>query len=101
VCFEYRRHDASESSATAFDGSRFTEAGAFFADTAARLAEHGWPAAARVARRHLSSRIFALTMLPRSLHERAGVGALARHVLGESNSKHSGKSSDDDGVDSF
>jgi hypothetical protein len=54
-----------------------------------------------VARRHLSSRIFALTMLPRSLHERAGVGALARHVLGESNSKHSGKSSDDDGVDSF
>jgi glycosyltransferase involved in cell wall biosynthesis len=82
VCFEYRRHDASESSATAFDGSRFTEAGVFFADTAARLAEHGWPAAARVARRHLSSRIFALTMLPRSLRQRAGVGALARHVLG-------------------
>ena len=64
VCFEYRRHGASESSATAFDGSRFTEAGEFFADTAQRLAEHGWPRAARVARRHLSSRIFALTKLP-------------------------------------
>lgn len=82
VCFEYRRHDASESSATAFDGSRFTEAGAFFADTAARLAEHGWPAAAGVARRHLSSRIFALTKLPRALRRHSGAGALARHVLG-------------------
>jgi glycosyltransferase involved in cell wall biosynthesis len=82
VCFEYRRHDASESSATAFDGSRFTEAGAFFADTAARLREHGWPRAARVARRHLSSRIFALTTLPRALRAGAGAGALARHAFG-------------------
>jgi glycosyltransferase involved in cell wall biosynthesis len=82
LCFEYRRHDASESSATAFDGSRFTEAGEFFADTAARMAAHGWPKAARVARRHLSSRIFALTMLPQAVRQRAGVGALARHVFG-------------------
>jgi glycosyltransferase involved in cell wall biosynthesis len=82
VCFEYRRHAASESSATAFDGSRFTEAGAFFADTAGRLADHGWPRAARVARRHLSSRVFALTMLPKALRHPAGLAALARHVLG-------------------
>ncbi len=82
VCFEYRRHDASESSATAFDGSRFTEAGAFFADTADRMAERGWPKAARVARRHLSSRIFALTMLPQAVRQRSGVGALTRHVFG-------------------
>jgi glycosyltransferase involved in cell wall biosynthesis len=82
LCFEYRRHAASESSATAFDGSRFTEAGEFFADTAVRLAEHGWPRAARVARRHVSSRLFALTMLPQALRQRAGVGALARHVFG-------------------
>jgi glycosyltransferase involved in cell wall biosynthesis len=82
LCFEYRRHDASESSATAFDGSRFTEAGEFFADTAARMAAHGWPKAARVARRHLSSRIFALTMLPQAVRQRAGVAALARHVFG-------------------
>jgi glycosyltransferase involved in cell wall biosynthesis len=84
LCFEYRRHDASESSATAFDGSRFTEAGRFFADTAERMAEHGWRKAARVARRHLSSRIFALTMLPRALRQRSGVGALTRHVFGRS-----------------
>lgn len=82
LAFEYRRHDASESSATAFDGSRFVEAGDFFAATAARLAAHGWPRAARVARTHLSSRLFALTMLPRAVRSRAGVGPLARHVLG-------------------
>jgi hypothetical protein len=35
-----------------------------------------------VARRHLSSRIFAMTMLPQALKQRAGVGALARHVFG-------------------
>jgi hypothetical protein len=82
VCFEYRRHDASESSATAFDGSRFTEAGAFFADTAERLAEHGWPRAARVARRHLSSRIFALTKVPGALRHGEGARALTRHAIG-------------------
>lgn len=82
VCFEYRRHNASESSSSAFDGSRFTEAGTFFTDTADWMAEHGWPRAARVARRHVSSRIFALTMLPQALRQRAGVGALTRHVFG-------------------
>lgn len=82
VAFEYRRHDASESSSTAFDGSRFTEAGDFFAEVADRMAAHGWPRAARVARRHLSSRLFALTMLPQAVRQRAGVGQLTRHVFG-------------------
>lgn len=82
VAFEYRRHAASESSATAFDGSRFTEAGEFFVDTADRMAAHGWRRAARVARLHLSSRLFALTMLPRALRLRSGLGPLLRHVLG-------------------
>lgn len=67
MCFEYRRHNASESSATAFDGSRFTEAGNYFATVADELAAHGWHRAARVARLHLSSRIFALTKLPQAL----------------------------------
>ncbi|OLF07603.1 glycosyl transferase family 2 [Actinophytocola xinjiangensis] len=82
LAFEYRRHEASESSASAFDGSRFTEAGTFFTETADRMAAHGWPRAARVARRHLSSRLFALTMLPQALRQRAGVGQLTRHVFG-------------------
>jgi len=82
LCFEYRRHGASESSWTAQDGSRFDEAGNFFNDTAERMRAHGWPRAARVARLHLSSRLFALTMLPRALRQRAGVAALARHAFG-------------------
>ncbi len=80
--FAYRRHAASESSGAALDGSRFVEAGNFFADTADRMAEHGWPRAARVARLHLSSRIFALTMLPQALKHRSGLGPLARHAFG-------------------
>ncbi len=81
VCFTYRRHDASESSSTAFDGSRFTEAGAFFAETADRMAAHGWHRAARVARLHLSSRLFALTVLPRAVRARRGVRPLVRHAF--------------------
>lgn len=82
VAFEYRRHDASESSATAFDGSRFTEAGEFFNDIADRMAAHGWQKAARVARLHLSSRIFALTKLPQAMRARKGVQPLVRHAFG-------------------
>ncbi|HEX6357515.1 glycosyltransferase family 2 protein [Actinophytocola sp.] len=82
VCFEYRRHDASESSATAFDGSRFTEAGNFFADVADQMDAHGWHKAARVARLHLSSRFFALTLLPQALRARNGVEPLLRHAFG-------------------
>jgi len=86
VAFEYRRHNASESSSTAFDGSRFTEAGDFFMEVADQMAARGWPRAARVARRHLSSRLFALTMLPQALKQRAGVGPLTRHVFGSGRS---------------
>jgi glycosyltransferase involved in cell wall biosynthesis len=82
VAFEYRRHGASESSATAFDGSRFTEAGEFFTDVADRMAAHGWHRAARVARLHLSSRIFALTKLPQALRSRNGVKPLVQHAFG-------------------
>jgi glycosyltransferase involved in cell wall biosynthesis len=82
VAFEYRRHDASASSETAFDGSRFTEAGNYFADVADQMAAIGWHRAARVARLHLSSRLFALTMLPQALRQRSGVGPLTRHVFG-------------------
>lgn len=82
LAFSYRRHAGSESSSGAADGSRFTEAGNFFADTADRMDEHGWHRAARVSRLHLSSRIFALTKLPGALGHRAGLGALLRHAFG-------------------
>ncbi|HJQ45115.1 MAG TPA: glycosyltransferase family 2 protein [Amycolatopsis sp.] len=90
VCFEYRRHAASESSTALQAGARFAEAEAFFAETATRLAEHGWGRAARAARLHLSSRLFAVTQLPSALADpgRRGAGALARHAFG---SRRAGK----------
>ncbi len=83
VVFRYRRHRESVSSATAVDGTRFAEERAFFAEADRRCREHGWPRAARIARRHLSSRLNALSQLPRALAQRDGAGmrALLRHAL--------------------
>lgn len=83
VCFDYRRHAASESSAKAFTGERFSEAKAFFRETADRLDRHGWRQAARASRRHLSSRLHALTLLPAAARAagRPGVRAMLRHAL--------------------
>lgn len=83
VCFKYRRHIASESSATAVHGSRFEEAENYFVGVAAQMRAHGWHKAARVAQLHLSSRLFALTMLPQALRrpDRSGASVLARHAL--------------------
>lgn len=64
VCFQYRRHPSSLSSITAGDGTRIREAGEFFSSTAYELDENGWTTASRVARRHWSSRAFALSLLP-------------------------------------
>jgi glycosyltransferase involved in cell wall biosynthesis len=83
-CFRYRRHAASVSSWRARDGSRFDEEKSFFAAEAGRMDGLGWRRAARVARRHVSSRINALILVPGAL--RAGDGAvggraLLRHAL--------------------
>ncbi len=84
TCFRYRRHDASVSSAHAADGRRFAEERAFFVETADRMTARGWPRAARAARRHLSSRINALTRLPAAARHGGlgGVRTLARHAFG-------------------
>jgi len=84
TCFRYRRHDASVSSAHAADGRRFAEERAFFLETADLMAARGWPRAARAARRHLSSRINALTRLPAAARHGGfgGVRSLARHAFG-------------------
>ncbi len=84
LCFQYRRHAVSISSAQAFTGVRFEEANRFFRDVADRLDAHGWPNAAKASRLHLSSRIHALTMVPGAVKNRNGQGAktLMRHVAG-------------------
>jgi len=82
VCFSYRRHAESESSAKAFTGHRFEEAKRFFLETADRLAAFGWPQAAKVSRLHLSSRLHALTLLPGAARHagRPGISAMLRHA---------------------
>ncbi|MDH6124295.1 glycosyltransferase family 2 protein [Kitasatospora sp. GP82] len=77
VCFSYRRHAGSESSAKAYSGHRFGEAKRFFRETADRLAAFGWHRAARVARLHLSSRLHALTLLPAAARHAGGAGISA------------------------
>jgi SAM-dependent methyltransferase len=64
-------------------GSRFVEAERFFAEAAERMRAHGWPRAARVARHRVSSRLFALSLLPGAVRagNPAAVGTLARHAF--------------------
>jgi glycosyltransferase involved in cell wall biosynthesis len=83
VEFQYRRHAASVSSWRATDGSRFTEEKIFFLERAARYASMGWSVAARSARRHVSSRINALTQIPGALRhgDRSGARVLAAHAF--------------------
>jgi glycosyltransferase involved in cell wall biosynthesis len=70
VCFQYRRHSASESAKTALEGDRFDEARAYFLETADHMDAIGWADAARIARRHRSARLHALTLVPTALRER-------------------------------
>ena len=84
VCFHYRRHGASASSAALVDGSRFAAERAYFALAGDQCRELGWPRAERAARTRLTSRAHALTLMPRALRQGrwASLGVLARHALG-------------------
>ncbi len=82
VCFSYRRHTASASSAKLLDGSRFAGERGYFALAAAQMEAIGWQRAARAARHHLTSRAHALTLLPGALRagDREAAGRMLRHV---------------------
>lgn len=84
VCFQYRRHAESVSSSDARLGVRFVEARTYFLGTAEQMRAHGWPKAARAARRYVSSRLHAATMMPGALKARNGarMKVLARHAFG-------------------
>jgi glycosyltransferase involved in cell wall biosynthesis len=83
MCFSYRRHVASASSAKALDGSRFRGERAYFDVAAAQVRALGWTRAERAAHFHLTSRLHALSLLPKAMVARrpATVGTLMRHVL--------------------
>ena len=82
--FAYRRHLASASSATVSDGRRFTGERDYFRIAATRCAEQGWHRAARAARVHLASRLYAATQVPGAVRTRSWSGArtLTGHALG-------------------
>ena len=83
VCFQYRRHRASDSSWRALEGTRFIEEREFFTGLADELTAIGWHRAARTARLHLSSRLNAATLLPKAWRtkQHQGVRNLREHVL--------------------
>lgn len=83
VVFNYRRHSASVSAVTGPDGSKFRQERTLFYEAAAASGELGWAKAARVARRHLSSRLNALSELPGAIRTSNTVGkrTLVQHIL--------------------
>jgi glycosyltransferase involved in cell wall biosynthesis len=84
VVFEYRRHSTSVSAVTGFDGSKFMQENELFSEAAATCNGLGWNRAARVAKRHIASRLNAASELPGALRSRnvAGRSTLTRHILG-------------------
>ncbi|MDR5700386.1 glycosyltransferase family 2 protein [Agromyces aerolatus] len=82
--FQYRRHAASVSSWRAAEGSRFEEERRYLSEAAAGMRRRGWTRAARAAANRATSRLNALSVLPRALLARDGAGtrALVRHGLG-------------------
>jgi len=84
VTFQYRRHTDQDSTVRALDGRRFDEEREFFAEEAREFATLGWKRAARVSRWHLSSRLNALSLLPRAVRATGweAIGRLGRHVVG-------------------
>jgi glycosyltransferase involved in cell wall biosynthesis len=90
TCFRYRRHRGSVSAVQAADARRFAEERHFFLDAAQRMRDRGWRRAASIARRHLSSRLNALTLLPGAIRRGRSdhVRALLGHALGPSGSSH-------------
>jgi len=83
ICFRYRRHLASASSASLLDGSRFAGERAYFAAASDQVGALGWRRARWAARIHWTSRLHALTLVPTALRQAPRhLGTLLRHAFG-------------------
>ncbi len=82
VSFQYRRHAGSDSAVKTLDGARFAEERRYFRTVATQLAADGYERAARTARRHLTSRLHAATLLPTAVRTRnaRAARALVHHI---------------------
>lgn len=83
VVFNYRRHSRSVSAVTGHDGSKFRQERTLFYEAAIICRRLGWVRAARAAQRHRTSRLNALTELPRAIITGNSVGrhTLMRHIF--------------------
>ena len=81
--FEYRRHSSSVSAKTAIDGSKYAQERTLFTELYEKLRSKGWPAAARAAAVHWTSRLSAAAVLPSAIAQGhwQGVKALTHHVF--------------------
>lgn len=84
VCFRYRRHSESASSAKLVDGSRFEGERDYFELAASQARDLGWHRAERAAKARLTSRAHSALLLPRAVISRRWPAArtLARHTFG-------------------
>lgn len=84
VCFEYRRHAASLSSAEAVSGGRFDEELACFAEIRQEARRRGWTRTARAAGQHLASRLHAAALAPSAAraHDARLLLRMLRHSFG-------------------
>lgn len=83
IAFTYRRHRESVSSKAGNSGAKFAQESTLFSESVDVCQSLGWHRAARVAKRHLSSILHAMTELPGAIAtgNASGRKALMRHIF--------------------
>ncbi len=83
LCFSYRRHESSASGSKLMDGTRFAGERRYFDLAREAMLANGWTRAARAARLHGTSRLYAASLLPKAVRTRDGaaVKSLFKHIF--------------------
>lgn len=79
--FSYRRFAGSDSSVKLLNGKRFREEKAVYMSLSGALASAGYKGASVLARMHLTSRLHALTILPRAIRTRGALKPCLIHIF--------------------
>jgi glycosyltransferase involved in cell wall biosynthesis len=79
--FRYRRHGSNDSLNRAIDGSRFVEEKEFFKLMETKLKAKGWKSAARSASLHITSRLNATFLLPKTITNEGNTKTVLRHIF--------------------
>jgi glycosyltransferase involved in cell wall biosynthesis len=79
--FRYRRHGSNDSLNRAIDGTRFVEEQEFFKTMKLKFQNNGWSAAGKSANLHLTSRLNAAFLLPKTIARRGNTKSVLRHIF--------------------